>query len=101
MSNKDYIINIELYKSNSFVSIIDKIEGFSIMLNCLSDVKAGLKAYEVGKGVPIQTKEMKKDRVYHSKIQIDESYFRYIDGNDVKRYILTWERQEYRSCTCY
>ena len=95
LSNKDYIINIELYKSNSFVSIIDKIEGFSIMLNCLSDVKAGLKAYEVGKGVPIQTKEMKKDRVYHSKIQIDESYFRYIDGNDVKRYILTWERQEY------
>ena len=95
LSNKDYIINIELYKSNEYISIIDKIEGFSKMLNCMSDVKAGLQAYEVGKGVPVQTEAMKKERVYHSQIQLDESYFPYIDGNDVKRYELTWERQEY------
>ena len=38
---------------------------------------------------------MKKKRVYHSQIQLDESYFPYIDGNDVKRYELTWERREY------
>jgi hypothetical protein len=95
LSNKDYIINIELYKSNEYISIIDKIEGFSKMLNCMSDVKAGLQAYEVGKGFPTQTEAMKKERVYHSQIQLDESYFPYIDGNDVKRYELTWERQEY------
>ena len=65
------------------------------MLDSLSDVKAGLQAYEVGKGIPTQTSEMKKARVYHSLYKLDDSYYPYIDGNDVKRYILTWERKEY------
>ena len=95
LSNKDHIINIELFKSNEFISIIDKIEASSIMLDSLSEVKAGLQAYEVGKGIPTQTTEMKKARVYHSQYKLDDSYFPYIDGNDVKRYELTWERKEY------
>ena len=94
-SNKDYIINIELFKSNEFISILDKIEESSRKLDNLSDVKAGLQAYEVGKGIPTQTTEMKKARVYHSQYKLDDSYFPYIDGNDVKRYELTWERKEY------
>ena len=95
LSNKDYIINIELFKSNEFISILDKIEESSRKLDNLSDVKAGLQAYEVGKGIPTQTTEMKKARVYHSQYKLDDSYFPYIDGNDVKRYELTWERKEY------
>ena len=95
LSNKDYIINIELFKSNEFISILDKIEESSKMLDSLSEVKAGLQAYEVGKGIPTQTTEMKKARVYHSQYKLDDSYFPYIDGNDVKRYELTWERKEY------
>lgn len=95
LSNKDHIINIELFKSNEFISIIDKIEASSCMLDSLSEVKAGLQAYEVGKGNPTQTTEMKKARVYHSQYKLDDSYFPYIDGNDVKRYELTWERKEY------
>lgn len=95
LSNKDHIINIELFKSNEFISIIDRIEASSIMLDSLSEVKAGLQAYEVGKGIPTQTTEMKKARVYHSQYKLDDSYFPYIDGNDVKRYELTWERKEY------
>ena len=95
LSNKDHIINIELFKSNDFISVIDKIEAFSSMLNILAEVKAGLQAYEVGKGIPTQTTEMKKARVYHSQYKLDDSYYPYIDGNDVKRYELTWERKEY------
>ena len=95
LSNKDYIINIDLYKSNEFIRVLNKIEAFSCTLNSLSEVKAGLKAYEVGKGNPSQTAEMKKGRVYHSLRQLDDSYYPYIDGNDVKRYVLTWERKEY------
>ena len=95
LSNKDYIINIELYKSNEFICIIEKIEESSRMLNSLSEVKAGLQAYEVGKGCPVQTAEMKDARVYHSLQKLDNTYYPYIDGNDVKRYELTWERKEY------
>ena len=95
LSTKDYVINADMYKNNDFISIVDIIERNANIIETLSDVKAGLQAYEIGKGNPIQTKEMKKARVYHSYTQIDETYFPYIDGNDVKRYVLTWERKEY------
>ena len=94
-ANKDYIINIELYKNNDYISIIDKMEECSSMLSDLADVKAGLKAYEVGKGIPQQTVEMKKKRIYHSLCKESDSHHPYINGNDVKRYELTWEKREY------
>jgi len=51
-------------------------------------VKSGLVAYEVGKGLPSQTKEMKNTRVYHSKMKLDSSYLPYLHGKDVCRYEL-------------
>lgn len=60
-----------------------------------ADVKAGLQAYEVGKGTPLLTKEMKKARVYHSKVKIDSTYYKYIDGVDVRRYSFTWNSGEF------
>ena len=95
LSTKDYVINADMYKNNEYFLIVDLMEQNSNTLETISDVKAGLQAYEVGKGNPIQTKEMKKARVYHSNTQVDETYFPYIDGNDVKRYALTWDRKEY------
>lgn len=66
--------------------------------NSISDsnvalVKTGIKAYQKGKGKPIQTKEMGDKRIYHSKTQIDESYLPYVDGNNVNRYLLTWNHE--------
>lgn len=95
MANKDYIINTELFKHNDFIGILVTIERKSDALKDLADVKAGLKAYEIGKGVPRQTAEMKKNRVYHSLNRETKFHFPYINGNDVKRYLLTWEKCEY------
>ena len=53
-------------------------------------MKSGLKAYEGGKGDPSQTKEMKKNRVYHSMEKQDETYIKYLQGKDVCRYKLNW-----------
>ena len=96
LSEKDYIINIDRYKNDSFSDVMLKIESKAVQLNKnLSSVKAGLQAYEVGKGTPVQTKDMKLNRVYHSKEKRGEDYYKYIDGVDVKRYYLTWENGEY------
>ena len=96
LSEKDYIINIDRYKNDSFSDVMLKIESKAVQLNKnLSSVKAGLQAYEVGKGTPVQTKDMKLNRVYHSKEKRGEDYYKYIDGVDVKRYCLTWENGEY------
>ncbi len=56
----------------------------------MATIKSGLKAYEIGKGKPPQSKEMKSNRVYHSKIKIDDAYIKYLDGKDVCRYYLGW-----------
>jgi tRNA1(Val) A37 N6-methylase TrmN6 len=48
--------------------------------------KSGLKAYEVGKGNPIQSKKMKDDRIYHSTKKHDKTWRPYLEGKDVCRY---------------
>ena len=90
LSQRDYIINIEAFKDTGVTDIIDKINTQSISLAQLADVKAGLVAYEVGKGNPPQTKVMKESRVYHSTRKINDKYIKYLDGKDVCRYRLDW-----------
>jgi hypothetical protein len=57
--------------------IIDYLQGFQ-----------GMKPYEKGEGIPIQTREMMNDRVYHSINKIDENYFPLLGASNVQRYLL-------------
>jgi hypothetical protein len=90
LNKPDAIINISALKNSEVGEIVDRIESIGIPLKALADVKAGLQAYEVGKGTPALTEKMKVDRVYHSKEKIDDSYYKYLDGKDVKRYAFGW-----------
>ncbi len=56
-------------------------------------VKAGVIAYEVGKGTPKQTEAIRDKRVYHSKNQKDKFYKKFLRGKDVKRYEMDWSGQ--------
>ena len=96
LREKEALINIDLFKHSEFAQIVMLIEKYSLPLSPhFATVKAGLQAYEVGKGVPALTDEMKKSRVYHTQTPSADDYYKYIDGSDVKRYCLTWERKEY------
>ncbi|MFC2012472.1 Eco57I restriction-modification methylase domain-containing protein, partial [Chloroflexota bacterium] len=90
LSQRDHIINIEAFKDTGVASLIDKIDSQSITIEQVADVKAGLVAYEVGKGNPPQTKAMKEKRVYHSTRKINNNFIKYLDGKDVCRYRLDW-----------
>jgi hypothetical protein len=87
---KEKIIQIKTHKGNADKNIIKKIECNTISLGSIVTVKSGLKAYETGKGNPIQTDEMKKNRIYHSKKKEDKYYRPYLEGKDVKRYKIDW-----------
>ena len=96
LAGKDYIINIEMYKNDAFESIIEKIENASQTIKmAYGDVKCGLGAYGKGKGIPPQTEEMIKNRVFHAKSKLSDDYYKYIEGEDVKRYLITWKYGEY------
>ncbi len=90
LNQKDYLININILKNDDAFNLINKIENKSVLLKSIADVKSALKAYEIGKGNPPQTKEMKQERIYHSQTQIDKSYLKYLKGKDVCRYYLGW-----------
>ncbi|MDP3056983.1 MAG: N-6 DNA methylase [bacterium] len=85
----DFIINISKSKNVNDNNILSKFEK-CVQLNEIAIVKSGLKAYEVGKGIPAQTKQMKDDRVYHSKTKIDQNYFPYLEGKNVQRFKINW-----------
>jgi hypothetical protein len=87
------IINISLFKHREALDIIAAINAASHPLARYATVKTGFVAYEVGKGKPTQTKEMKDARVYHSTRPEGEGWFRYLDGRDVRRYGLGWSGQ--------
>jgi len=90
LAQNDAIINIASFRSGTTNSLVEKIESATQPLDTFADVKSGLKAYEVGKGNPPQTEEMKKKRIYHSKTAFDSTCLQYLDGRDVQRYALKW-----------
>jgi SAM-dependent methyltransferase len=87
------IINISLVKHREALDIISTINAAAYPLARYATVKTGFVAYEVGKGKPAQTKEMKDARVYHSTNPEGEEWFTYLDGRDVRRYGLGWSGQ--------
>lgn len=53
-------------------------------------VKAGLQAYEKGKGIPKQSAEDVKSRPYDYTYQYNEDTYKYLDGSNVLRYAVNW-----------
>jgi len=98
--SNNYIINISLAKDKDKMMILKKVNEKSKQLNDFTTVKSGLKAYETGKGTPLQTDEMKNNRVYHSKEKTNESYIKYLKGQDVIRYQLGWSGQYLKYGNC-
>jgi hypothetical protein len=89
LSQRDAIINIEALKSGETGGLMTKIEANSRPLDSISDVKSGLVAYEIGKGTPPQTREMKDARIYHTTAP-KTGFSKYLDGRDVCRYSIGW-----------
>jgi len=50
--------------------------------------KKGMQPYEKGKGNPPQTREMMNDKIYHSNIKIDETYFPLLGAKHIHRHFL-------------
>jgi len=69
--------------------IIEKMNFFP-RLGSVANIKSGLKAYQVGKGKPVQTSEVKNGRRFHASSALNGTFGRYLQGVDVKRYLLDW-----------
>ena len=70
--------------------LIKKLQAKSVILDSIVQIKAGLQAYEKGKGNPKQSAEDVKNRPYDYDYKFDNHTFKYLDGKDVGRYNITW-----------
>ncbi len=80
----------KVFSDDASVSITDKLRNNSVTLDSIVSIKAGLQAYEKGKGTPKQTSEDVKKRPYDYTYKYDENTYRYLEGSDVKRYHIDW-----------
>lgn len=85
------ILSISMAKYRDAIGAYWKVNNFeSIEEKDYAQVKTGIKAYQKGKGKPKQKKSDGDNRIYHSTQKLDDTYIPYVDGNNVSRYLLTW-----------
>lgn len=89
--NKGY--EFLVFQDNESESIIEKIQQDCKGLDEVACVKAGLQAYEKGKGIPKQSAEDVKSRPYDYTYKYNEDTYKYLDGSNVLRYAFTWTGQ--------
>jgi type I restriction-modification system DNA methylase subunit len=86
--------DFDIFVSDAEKHILTTLLSNSVLLEHSFDVKAGLQAYETGKGNPIQTATDVTERIYDFSEKIDNTTYPYLDGNDIARYIVfgnnTW-----------
>jgi type I restriction-modification system DNA methylase subunit/predicted type IV restriction endonuclease len=84
-------VTIDQNQDDIQITFTDKfVLNTDALLGDYFDFKFGAKLYEVGKGMPPQTREFSKVKKYESSIRIDKSYKPLIRARHVKRYCLTW-----------
>jgi len=86
LQNKHY--DLDIYISEKEERIIEKVYRKSDKLNNLFDVKAGLQAYEKGKGNPEQTADDVKSRPYDFDHQIDNNTYKYLEGKNISKNLI-------------
>ena len=91
--NFDFIINYDILEDVKIKKITEKIINNSKSLSpWFAKCKTGLKVYQKGKGDPKQTKETLINKPFHSNTKKNSKYYKYLEGNDVKRYQLEWSK---------
>lgn len=70
-------------------TIIRQMEKGAIRLEEIADIVNGIKPYETGKGMPSQTAEDVKNRIYDADHKIDDSYRQYIVGGNIQKFTVT------------
>jgi hypothetical protein len=88
MGNEGFELNV--FSDNISDRLTQKLINNSYILNDLVIIKAGLMAYESGKGNPKQSPEDVKKRIYDYDYKFDNNTHKYLEGKDVNRYFINW-----------
>ncbi len=91
------------YKSKSFnlqsspveLEIINRVDSEFDKIKQFTEMFSGIKAYEVGKGKPAQTTEIRNTKPYTSNYRKSDDWLPFFDGKDIGYYTLYWEQNNW------
>ncbi|OAV73649.1 Type IIS restriction enzyme Eco57I [Bacteroidales bacterium Barb6] len=86
--NKGFEFNV--FSDDRSSLLIEKIKNGCKTLDEVCSVKAGLKAYEKGKGTFQQSAQDVKERPYDFNYKYNFDTYKYLKGSDVLRYGISW-----------
>ncbi|MCX5819474.1 MAG: Eco57I restriction-modification methylase domain-containing protein [Deltaproteobacteria bacterium] len=82
---------VNIFFDPSHEAIIEKVMSNTVLLKDLCIVTVGMKPYQVGKGVPTQTRATVDNRVFDATICKDKSYRALLRGRDIDKYTNKWD----------
>ncbi len=65
------------------IKLINKIEHEKKKLTDISEIFSGIKAYEVGKGNPLQTIKIRNEKLFTSNLRKSDSWSPFFDGKNI------------------
>ncbi len=82
---------INIFTNPKIEKLVEKLKVNSTLLCEVTELFAGIKPYEEGKGTPPQTRTMMKEKVYNSEYKIDSTYKKVLRGSDINKYEINWD----------
>jgi type I restriction-modification system DNA methylase subunit len=91
------------YEHNAFLihsdptqfALVSKIESSNRSLSEYAEIFYGIKVYQVGKGSPPQTEEIRDSKPFTSNKKTDDTFLPMFDGKHIDRYSLLWKRDNW------
>ncbi len=84
-----------LQSDSQELELLEKIESGKKKISEISKIFYGIKAYQVGKGKPPQTEEIRNNKPFTSIVQEDDNWLPFFDGKDIGRYALNWKNNNW------
>lgn len=92
-----FINNDGTYNFSNTNFQLNKLYINTLPLDEIANVIVGIKAYQKGKGIPKQTDEVVKNKIYTSNYRVDDSFIQCVNGRDFYRYTFLMEPEMYLS----
>lgn len=80
---------LNIFTSEAEEALAAKIAKQSVRLDSFCDINVGIKPYQVGKGVPKQTKQTVETRPFDSGKKDSKRHRAYLRGSDIARYLIS------------
>ncbi|VAW24909.1 putative type IIS restriction/modification enzyme, partial [hydrothermal vent metagenome] len=102
--NKEFTVSTQLWNSeksfliqsnNEEIILIQKIDQGFYKLKTFAEMFSGIKCYEVGKGNPPQTPQIRDEKPFTKEYQVNSNWLPFFEGKHVDRYQLSWNQNSW------